>query len=103
MSNNVSEINSFEDPFGLHASSDTDASAEYSESEDCREDYEVNDEYDEYNDEYDEYDDYALYDDCNSGYDDFDYAAETWDALTDGQYGDYPGGDIDYDILGFGG
>lgn len=28
---------------------------------------------------------------------------EEWDALTDGQYGDYPGGDIDYDTFGFGG
>ena len=26
---------------------------------------------------------------------------EEWDAITDGQYGDYPGGDIDYDIFGF--
>ena len=26
---------------------------------------------------------------------------EEWNALTDGQYGDYPGGDIDYDIFGF--
>lgn len=32
-----------------------------------------------------------------------DWRAETWDALTDGEYGDYPGGDIDYDALGFGG
>ena len=28
---------------------------------------------------------------------------EEWAALTDGQYGDYPGGDIDYDTFGFGG
>ena len=28
---------------------------------------------------------------------------EEWDALTDGQYGDYLGGDIDYDVFGFGG
>ena len=26
---------------------------------------------------------------------------DTWDALTDGMYGDYPGGDVDYDALGF--
>ena len=26
---------------------------------------------------------------------------EEWDALTDGQYGPYPGGDIDYDVFGF--
>lgn len=30
-----------------------------------------------------------------------DMDAEVWDALTDGQYGPYPGGDIDYDIFGF--
>ena len=38
-----------------------------------------------------------------------DYAPENnWreeecDALTDGQYGDHPGGDVDYDAFGFGG
>lgn len=32
-------------------------------------------------------------------YDDLDH--DTWDALTDGQYGEYPGGDVDYDIFGF--
>lgn len=32
-----------------------------------------------------------------------DYAQDTWDALTDGMEGDYPGGDVDYDLLGFGG
>lgn len=26
---------------------------------------------------------------------------DTWDAMTDGMYGDYPGGDIDYELLGF--
>lgn len=26
---------------------------------------------------------------------------DVWYALTDGMYGDYPGGDIDYDKLGF--
>lgn len=30
-----------------------------------------------------------------------DLERDTWDAMTDGQYGDYPGGDIDYDVLGF--
>ena len=30
-----------------------------------------------------------------------DYARETWEALTDGQYGDFPGGYIDYEIMGF--
>lgn len=29
------------------------------------------------------------------------YEAERWDAMTDGMYGDYPGGDIDYDTMGF--
>lgn len=28
-------------------------------------------------------------------------AEDTWDAMTDGMYGDYPGGDIDYEVLGF--
>lgn len=37
---------------------------------------------------------------------DYGYTAEeleemTWDAMTDGQYGPYPGGDIDYDMFGF--
>ena len=26
---------------------------------------------------------------------------DTWDAMTDGMYGDYPGGDIDYEVMGF--
>jgi hypothetical protein len=26
---------------------------------------------------------------------------DIWYAMTDGMYGDYPGGDIDYDTLGF--
>lgn len=30
-----------------------------------------------------------------------DYERDRWDALTDGQYGDYPGGDIDYDNFGY--
>lgn len=34
-------------------------------------------------------------------YDDEELREEEWNALTDGQYGDYPGGDIDYDIFGF--
>lgn len=33
-------------------------------------------------------------------YDRPDYERDTWDALTDGQYGDYPGPGVDYDILG---
>ena len=34
--------------------------------------------------------------------DDIDYARETWDAMTDGMYGDYPGSGVDYDTIGFG-
>lgn len=26
---------------------------------------------------------------------------DTWDAMTDGMYGDYPGGDVDYEVFGF--
>ena len=33
--------------------------------------------------------------------DDSDYARDTWYALTDGNYGDYPGPGVDYDFLGF--
>ena len=33
--------------------------------------------------------------------DGIDYGEETWYALTDGQYGDYPGTGIDYDFHGF--
>ena len=33
--------------------------------------------------------------------DDFDAAEEEWYALTDGQYGDYPGGPVDYNFLGW--
>ncbi len=35
-------------------------------------------------------------------YDSVVYTEEdTWDAMTDGMYGDYPGGDIDYEVMGF--
>ena len=35
-------------------------------------------------------------------YDDYDYMADTWDAMTDGMYGDMPVGfDGDFDFLGF--
>lgn len=34
-------------------------------------------------------------------YEGINWAEEEWDALTDGQYGPYPGGDIDYDAFGF--
>ena len=37
----------------------------------------------------------------NDPYRGIDWAEEEWDALTDGQYGPYPGGDIDYDAFGF--
>lgn len=30
------------------------------------------------------------------------YEEETWDAMTDGMYGDYPGSGVDYDTIGFG-
>lgn len=30
-----------------------------------------------------------------------DYERDTWDAMTDGMYGDYPCGDVDYEGLGF--
>ena len=26
---------------------------------------------------------------------------DAWDAMTDGMYGDYPGGDVDYEKIGF--
>ena len=54
-------------------------------------------EYDEYcNDEYrdDEY--------CDDDYpEDMVTDEDVWYAMTDGMYGDYPGGDVDYDWLGF--
>lgn len=38
---------------------------------------------------------------CSYGDNDIDYAAETWDAMTDGMYGDMPDGfDDDYSFLG---
>lgn len=38
----------------------------------------------------------------DGGMDDYhDYGRDTWDALTDGMYGDYPGSGVDYDFLGF--
>lgn len=48
------------------------------------------------------YDEDEYYDDCCDELDSEDWEADTWDAMTDGQYGDYPGGCIDYDALGFG-
>ena len=42
------------------------------------------------------HEDYYDYDD-----DYHDYGRDTWDALTDGMYGDYPGPGVDYDFLGF--
>lgn len=33
--------------------------------------------------------------------DDYDWERETWYALTDGQYGEYPGPGVDYDFLGY--
>ena len=46
---------------------------------------------------YNEYKDDNYYPDN----DDWDWEKENWDALTDGQYGDYPGPGVDYDALGF--
>ena len=37
----------------------------------------------------------------NDSYNDTDHARDTWDAMTDGMYGDCPGGDVNYDGLGF--
>ena len=31
----------------------------------------------------------------------YDWIEEEWDALKDGQYGDYPGGNLDYADFGF--
>ena len=41
------------------------------------------------------------YDNYND-YDDHDYSRDTWDAMTDGMYGDMPDGfDGDYSFLGY--
>ena len=34
-------------------------------------------------------------------YDEPDYSRDTWDAMTDGMYGDYPGEGVDYETMGF--
>ena len=34
-------------------------------------------------------------------YDDYNADEEAWYALTDGQYGDYPGCEVDYDFMGW--
>ena len=34
-------------------------------------------------------------------FNDWDYGRETWDAMTDGMYGDYPGSVDDYSFLGY--
>lgn len=41
---------------------------------------------------------YDEYDECP---DDRVTDEDIWYAMTDGMYGDHPGGNIDYDILGF--
>ncbi len=41
------------------------------------------------------------YEESYGCYDDTDYLEETWYALTDGMYGDYPGPGVDYDVFGF--
>lgn len=45
--------------------------------------------------------DWEYYEDDSYNNTDTNYAEDTWDAMTDGMYGDYPGGDVDYDGLGF--
>ena len=50
-----------------------------------------------YDDSYEEYDDYE----CES-YDDGDYEwteEDSWDALTDGMYGDMPSNPLEYDAM----
>lgn len=55
-----------------------------------------------YPEEDDNENNYYDYDWCDEGHRQDDYYERlTWDALTDGQYGDYPGGDIDYSFLGY--
>lgn len=54
-------------------------------------------EYDEYFDRYTEYEVEDYPEDFECEYDDSD----VWDAVTDGMYGDYPGGDVDLDLFGF--
>ena len=42
------------------------------------------------------------YNEYEEDYESYIYTEEdTWDAMTDGMYGDYPGGDIDYEFLGY--
>ena len=44
----------------------------------------------------------ADYSEDYGDYDDHDYARDTWDAMTDGMYGDMPDGfDGDYGFLGY--
>ena len=55
-----------------------------------------------YDDSYEEYDDYECdgYDD--GGYDDGGYEwteEDSWDALTDGMYGDMPSNPLEYDAM----
>ena len=52
-------------------------------------------------DDLDLYDEHVKSYDNDSGNDKWDWEKENWDALTDGQYGDYPGPGVDYDALGF--
>ena len=54
-------------------------------------------------DDEDNNDDYLdRYDSGYDDYDDTDYMRDTWDAMTDGQYGDMPDGfDGDFDFLGY--
>lgn len=49
--------------------------------------------------------DYRMRKEVNTGFygddDEPNYAEDTWYALTDGMYGEYPDGDVDYDVFGF--
>ena len=58
--------------------------------------YEEYDEYEEFN-EYDEYEDGYEFDDQEGGY---EWTEEdSWDALTDGMYGDMPSNPMEYDAM----
>lgn len=62
---------------------------------------ELNPNYEEPYSSVNDYNDGMYYDDWDDR-DDRDYASDTWDALTDGQYGDMPEGfDGDYSFLGY--
>jgi hypothetical protein len=45
--------------------------------------------------------DFDDFEDYDYDYDAYERDRDTWDALTDGQYGPYPGRDVDYAEFGF--